>query len=68
MDEFVGVAGMKEYIMETADTGMVTNIKQELIRCKDCEHGRETCGNIECDGNYHGYNWFCADGRRKEGR
>ena len=44
----------------------------ELIRCKDCKWGREACGNIEClaDTNdlleYHGYDWFCPNGERKE--
>jgi len=44
----------------------------ELVRCKDCRLGREVCGNIECccDLNvppeYHGYDWFCPNGERKE--
>ena len=43
-----------------------------VVRCKDCRWGRETCGNIECfvDLNapteYHGYNWFCPNGERKD--
>ena len=43
-----------------------------IVRCKDCRWGRETCGNIECfvDLNapteYHGYNWFCPNGERKD--
>ena len=43
----------------------------EIIRCKDCRWGRETCGNIECfvDLNvppeYHGYEWFCPNGERR---
>ena len=45
----------------------------EVVRCKDCRWGREACGNIEClaDTNvppeYHGYDWFCPNGERKDG-
>ena len=43
----------------------------EIIRCKDCRWGKEACGNIECWINYipteyHEYEWFCADGERRE--
>lgn len=44
----------------------------EVVRCKDCRWGREVCGNIECfvDSNvppeYHGYEWFCPNGERRE--
>ena len=44
----------------------------EIIRCKDCRWGREACGNIECfvDINvppeYHGYEWYCPNGERRE--
>lgn len=44
----------------------------ELVRCKDCKWGVEKCGNIECfvDLNvpteYHGYEWFCHLGERKD--
>ena len=44
----------------------------EIIRCKDCRWGRKTCGNIECfvDINvppeYHGYEWYCPNGERRE--
>ena len=43
----------------------------EVVRCKDCRWGKESCGNIECfaDTNvppeYHGYDWFCPNGERK---
>lgn len=46
----------------------------EVVRCKDCRWGREACGNIECsvDSNlppeYHGYEWFCPNGERREER
>lgn len=45
----------------------------EVVRCKDCRWGREVCGNIECfvDSNippeYHGYEWFCPNGDRRNG-
>ena len=43
-----------------------------VVRCKDCRWGKESCGNIECfaDTNvppeYHGYDWYCPNGERKE--
>ena len=37
-----------------------------VVRCKDCRFGRETCGNIECQGEYHSYDWFCPNGKRRE--
>ncbi len=44
----------------------------EVVRCKDCKWGREACGNIECHvdlnipSEYHGYDWYCPNGERKE--
>ena len=52
----------------------------EVIRCKDCKHGslyctEDVCGEtlIECTRpdlgdviEIHGWNWFCADGKRRE--
>ena len=43
-----------------------------VVRCKDCRWGREICGVIECfvDSNippeYHGYEWFCPNGERRD--
>lgn len=43
-----------------------------VVRCKDCRWGKEISGNIECytDLNlppeYHGYEWFCPNGERRE--
>lgn len=70
---------MKEYIVqaiaqETIDSFDAHNAP-ELIRCKDCIHYRyyglseetvsectiDHCENPDAD-------WFCADGKRKEGR
>ena len=45
---------------------------KKLTHCKDCRWGKEVCGNIECtvDPNvppeYHGYEWYCPSGERKE--
>jgi len=47
---------------------------KEIVRCKDCKYGRETCGNIEChkpshyeyETELHPYEWYCADGDYKE--
>lgn len=44
----------------------------QVVRCKDCKWGRESCGNIECHvdlnipSEYHGYDWYCPNGERKE--
>ncbi len=56
-------------------------LKQEaVVRCKDCEHATMTadgkmCKYCEMDTDdfgyqrnvYHDADWFCADGKRKEG-
>lgn len=60
---------MKEWIMETSDTGIVKKVKQELIRCKDCKWWKENddspswhpCIDMKTDRN-----WFCADGEWKD--
>ena len=65
---------MKEWIVK--DT-LNNKYVQELVRCKDCKHGKEHNINIiECmkahDYNlehqeFHHKNWFCADGECKDG-
>lgn len=43
----------------------------EVVRCKDCKyHEDEETGMVYCPnaiGGWVGENWFCADGKRKEG-
>lgn len=57
-----------EPLGELIDSGDLVHV----TRCKDCRLGKEVCGNIECccDLNvppeYHGYDWFCPNGERKE--
>lgn len=60
-------------IDEWSDEGCPETIDAvPVVRCKDCRWGREVCGNIECsvDRNlppeYHGYEWFCPNGERRE--
>jgi len=61
---------MSEWIVEIVDGIPHTRTMTELVRCKDCKWGRETCGNIECyvDLNvppeYHGYDWYCPNGEK----
>lgn len=61
----------KTYIVKVLDDGECIT-EGELIRCKDCKWGREACGNIECHvdlnipSEYHGYDWYCPNGERKE--
>ena len=46
----------------------------EIVRCKDCRHGYICENNVRCEnrnnpamiGQHNGFNWFCADGERKE--
>ena len=43
----------------------------EVVRCKDCKyHEDEEIGMVYCPnaiGGWVGENWFCADGKLKEG-
>lgn len=75
---------MKEWICEevpavTIDGEPISTILhqiQELVRCKDCEHGDILCADyVSClisDENEsgchvsHNENWFCADGVAKD--
>lgn len=68
---------MKEYIMEASDKGMVTKVKQELVRCRECEFGHHLVNaangevrayRVACKPTkvVHEPDWFCADGRRRE--
>lgn len=53
-------------------TFLIEHNLEPVVRCKDCRWGREVCGNIECSSDlnlppeYHGYEWFCPNGERKE--
>ena len=63
---------MAEWIVEIKDGLPHLQRMTELVRCKDCKWGKEKCGNIECDVDrnvppeYHGYDWFCPNGERRE--
>ena len=69
--EMYGLKGLmkvaREMVIESPTVDAV-----EVVRCKDCRWGREACGNIECSADlnlppeYHGYEWFCPNGERKE--
>lgn len=47
--------------------------KPEIIQCKDCKIGKESCGNIQChkpgmreyESDLHSFYWFCADGEHE---
>lgn len=57
---------MKEYIMGVADTGMVSKVVQELVRCKDCKHSTVSeNGLIKCGHTFRTEDFFCADGERR---
>lgn len=38
---------------------------EHVVRCKDCEYRREWF--CELDGHCHSPNFYCANGRRKDG-
>lgn len=63
---------VEEYL-SYSDTAIPFVDAVPVVRCMECRWGKEVCGNIECstDRNappeYHGYDWFCADGERKDG-
>ena len=40
----------------------------EVVRCKDCKHRTELCGDgwHPCTDMAVNDNWYCADGERKE--
>lgn len=48
---------------------------ENVVRCKNCKHGYECEFDIKCEnegnpqmfGTRHKPDWFCADGKRKEG-
>lgn len=68
---------MKEYIVqaiaqETIDSFDAHNAP-ELVRCKDCKHGKIHGIDVECVAHeevgydpepWHPLDWFCADGER----
>ena len=50
-----------------------TSTDEELVRCKDCEHGYKCEFDIRCEnknmphmfGQHFSDNWFCGDGERR---
>ncbi len=72
---------IREYIIKISDEIMEEEIAdrpQELVRCKDCKHrgDRHKCivafvaEKQEMPYSFYdnGGEWYCADGKRKEGR
>ena len=63
---------MSGYGAEEVVGKILDEMLEGVVRCKDCRWGREVCGNIECsvDSNipseYHGYEWFCPNGERRD--
>ena len=68
---------MKEIIIEVPDEfGKTlkpwkanTEIKGELVRCKDCKWYHQAFVNerrcVNHDNDFHNPGWFCADGERR---
>ena len=73
---------MKEWICEevpasTIDGKVVSTMlyqEQELVRCKDCKHGKIHGIDVECVAHeevsydpepWHPLDWFCADGESR---
>lgn len=60
---------MKEFIVpanEFEEEIARTAGYKELIRCKECKHGKPgACGyGVDCEGVWHDDDWFCADGTK----
>ncbi len=75
----VGEVGMKEYIIKVDEDKKdimgnypLVEKPQELVRCKDCKYGDKNGMLTEwsryCSlwGKIFDYDWFCADGKRKD--
>ena len=62
---------IREYIIKISDEIMEEEISdrpQELVRCKDCKHGRQyepNCVDCEYRELATSPDWFCDDGERK---
>lgn len=62
---------IREYIIKISDEIMEEEIAdrpQELVRCKDCKHGRQYDTNaVDCEYRELAteLDWFCADGERR---
>ena len=62
--------GMKEFIYRGTDDGRILNSEpyKEIVRCKDCKHGRQYDTNaVDCEYRELATepDWFCADGKRR---
>lgn len=79
-DDFLAMPNCYNGFSDSYDKAMIVDMVDEqptidavpVVLCKDCKWGREVCGNIECSVDmyepveYHGYEWFCPLGERKE--
>ena len=51
---------------------VIDGMPDAIVRCKDCKNGHIgnsteiVCELIDGDDRFHPYDWFCADGERKE--
>ena len=67
----------REFIVPIDYIGDIPPDNEEIVRCKDCRFGWDTknnkypslpgivCNAYESEAKLHGYDWFCADGKRK---
>ena len=62
-------------IERTNKNGISTITYVQLVRCKDCKYGSEPIlayrkGCVWCErvNRHNDADWFCADGKRQEGR
>ena len=50
------------------------DFESNIVRCKDCKYGYVCENNVRCEneknpamiGMHNGFEWFCADGERKD--
>ena len=55
---------MKEYIV-MVENGMEVGYRQEIVRCKDCQHFDGIDCRVNDIVNIMNTDWFCADGEKK---
>ena len=82
MYDYIQCKALKDNVQESLSAVDDYTIRQtwcplkEAVRCKDCQYGIVHKNEVECTAHqeqgynpepYHPLDWFCADGKAKEG-
>lgn len=70
MAEYVFELGETLYNEATGEVVLMPEVKEEIIRCKDCRHRDPEDKKCDCGNGIvwqlpRDDNWFCADGERR---